>query len=44
MTVRAKAYVARKIRQAVKRGAKKIDPAAKRYAGKPKRPAAKDLQ
>ena len=32
MTVRAKNYVARKIRQAVRRGAKHIDPAARRYA------------
>jgi hypothetical protein len=37
MTVRAKNYVARKIRQAVRRGAKKIDPAAIRFAGKPRR-------
>ena len=37
MTVRAKNYVARKIRQALRRGAKKIDPAAIRFAGKPRR-------
>lgn len=36
MTVRAKAYVARKIRQAVRRGAINIDPAAKAYAAKRK--------
>ena len=34
MTKRAKDYVARKIRQALRRGAKTIDPAAKRYASK----------
>lgn len=32
MTKRAKAYVGRKIRQAERRGAKSIDPAARRYA------------
>jgi len=32
MTKRAKAYVGRKIRQAEARGAKHIDPAARRYA------------
>ena len=32
MTERAKAYVARKIRQAEKRGAKRIDPAARKFA------------
>jgi hypothetical protein len=33
MTTRAKEYVAWKIQQATRRGAKHIDPAAKRYAG-----------
>ncbi|MCV9964327.1 hypothetical protein OIU34_20785 [Pararhizobium sp. BT-229] len=32
MTTRAQAYVGRKIKQAEARGAKKIDPAAKRFA------------
>ncbi len=32
MTVRAKRYVARKIRQAEARGAKRIDPAARKYS------------
>lgn len=32
MTVRAKNYVARKIKQAEKRGAKRIDPAARAFA------------
>ena len=32
MTARAKRYVARKIKQAVKRGAKHIDPEARRFA------------
>jgi hypothetical protein len=32
MTKRAKAYVERKIKQAVRRGAKRIDPRAKRFA------------
>jgi hypothetical protein len=32
MTTRAKQYVARKIRQAIRRGAKRIDPEAARYA------------
>lgn len=35
MTVRAKAYVARKIAQAEMRGAKTIDPNARRFAKKP---------
>lgn len=35
MTKRAKAYVAHKIHQAERRGAKKIDPAARRYARTP---------
>lgn len=34
MTKLAKDYVARKIRQALRRGAKRIDPAAKRFAGR----------
>src|SRR5258708_6017824 len=36
MTKRAKAYVGRKIEQAVRRGAKHIDPAAAHYASVPK--------
>jgi hypothetical protein len=32
MTARAKRYVARKIRQAERRGTKRIDPKAARYA------------
>lgn len=35
MTKRAKAYVARKITQATRRGAKHIDPNARRFAAKP---------
>jgi hypothetical protein len=35
MTIRAKAYVARKIEQAERRGAKSIDPSARRFAKKP---------
>jgi hypothetical protein len=34
MTERAKKYVARKIRQAKRRGAKRIDPAAAKYASR----------
>jgi hypothetical protein len=37
MTKRAKAYVGRKIQQAVKHGVKNVDPAAARYAALPKR-------